>query len=170
MLTIPLIRTLAIAPGTKHLGFACFEGSELTQFGVKTLEGRKTEKKLVAQVDECLKRLIETRRPNTLAIMDVFYAQRRLSPFLGKLVSAVDRHGRTAGIRVVRYKPTFVKERLCERKRTRQGLAESMVNRYWVLHSFLNRKSTQHYWRQMFDAVGIGTLAAVSAQKSREHS
>jgi len=170
MLTIPSIRILAIAPGTKHLGFASFEDSELTQFGVKTLEGRKTEKKLVAQVDECMKRLIETHRPNTLAIMDVFYAQRRLNPLFGKLISAVERHGRMAGIRVNSYKPKLVKERLCERKRTRQGLAESMVNRYWVLHSFPDRKSTQHYWRQMFDAVGIGTLAAVSAQKSREHS
>lgn len=170
MLTIPSARTLAIAPGTRHLGFACFEGSELTQFGVKTLEGRKTEKKLVARVDECLKKLIETHRPNTLAIMDVYYAQRRLSPLLGKLISGVEHHGHMAGIHVVKHKPTLVKECLCERKRTRQGLAESMVNRYWVLHSFLNRKSTQHYWRQMFDAVGIGTLVAVSAQKSREHS
>jgi len=169
MLTIPPIRILAIAPGSKHLGFASFEGSELTQFGVKTLEGRKTEQKLLTQADECLKRLMGKHQPHILAIMDVFYAQRRLSPFLGKLVSAVDRHGRTAGIRVVRYKPTFVKERLCERKRTRQGLAESMVNRYWVLHSFLDRKSTQHYWRQMFDAVGVGTLAAGGDQKSHEH-
>ena len=170
MLTIPSIRILAIAPGTKHLGFASFEDSELTQFGVKTLEGRKTEKKLVAQVDDCLKRLIAKHQPHILAIMDVFYAQRRLSPFLGKLVSAVDHHGRTAGIHVVRHKPTVVKERLCERKRTRQGLAESMVNRYWVLQSFLNRKSTRHYWRQMFDAVGVGTLAAGGDQKARERS
>ena len=169
MLTIPSIRILAIAPGTKHLGFASFEGTELTQFGVKTLEGRKTEQKLLSQADECLRRLMGKHEPHILAIMDVFYAQRRLSPFLGKLVSAVDRHGRTAGIRVVRYKPTFVKERLCERKRTRQGLAESMVNRYWVLQGFLNRRSTQHYWRQMFDAVGVGTLAAGGDQKSREH-
>src|SRR5229473_6208789 len=146
MLTIPSIRILAIAPGTKHLGFASFEGGELTQFGVKTLEGRKTEKKLIAQLDECLKRLMEKHQPHILAIMDVFYAQRRLNPLFGKLISAVDHHGRMAGIRVVSYKPTVVKERLCERKRTRQGLAESMVNRYWVLQGFLNRRSAQHYW------------------------
>ncbi len=169
MLTIPPIRTLAIAPGTKHLGFACFEGSELTRFGVKTLEGRKIEKKLIAHADKSLKRLMEKNQPHTLAIMDVFYAQRRLNPLFGKLISALKRQGRTAGIRVVSYKPTIVKERLCERKRTRQGLAESMVNRYWVLQGFLNRRSAQHYWRQMFDAVGVGTLAAGGDQKSRAH-
>ena len=44
-------------------------------------------------------------------------------------------------------------------KKTRPALAAAMVGRYWFLYSYLKPGRTQHYWRQMFDAVALGTLA-----------
>ncbi len=41
---------LAIAPRTRHLGYALLEGGDLIRFGVKTLSGKKTPRTLWLKV------------------------------------------------------------------------------------------------------------------------
>ena len=158
------LRVLAIAPGTKHLGLAFFEGPELVRFGVKTFPGRKTDQTLVAKVQNHLDTVLEAHRPHVIAIEDVFYAQRRRSPLLRNLVTALGSWGQKRGLRVVRYSPIAAKEQFCTGKRTRQVLAEAMVRRYWFLYSFLKPNRTRNYWLQMFDAVALGAVAVQRAQ------
>ena len=158
-------RILAISPGTKHLGLAFFEGDDLIKFGVKTLAGRKTEQNLLARAEAFLDELIELHQPEVLVIMELFYAQRRLSPLLGKLISALVRRGRQRKVLIRRYVPTEVKKRFCEGRRTRRNLAEAMVRRHWFLRSFLKKESTRGYWQQMFDAVAIGEMALSDVTK-----
>ena len=158
-------RILAISPGTKYLGLAFFEGDDLSQFGVKTLGGRKTEQNLLPRVEAFLDELIELHRPDVLVVMELFYAQRRLSPLLGKLISALVRRGRERRILVRRYMPTELKKRFCEERRTRRNLAGAMVRRHWFLRSFLKRESTRGYWQQMFDAVALGQMALSDVTK-----
>lgn len=163
------LRVLAIAPGTRHLGVAVFEGAELVRFGVKTFEGKKTAQSLSTRIEEYLEDLYQRHLPATLAVEEVFYAQARLSPLLRPLVTVVKRWGRKKGLRVVSYLPPNVKERMCPGKRTRRNLAEAVVRRFSFLHSFLKQGRTQNaqeYWRQMFDAVALGMLAASDAPLS----
>ena len=158
------LRVLAIAPGTKHLGLAFFEGPELVRFGVKTFPGRKTDQALVAKALKYLNAVLEAHRPRMLAIEDAFYAQRRRSPLLRNLITALGSWGQKRGLRVVRYSPIAAKEQFCTGKRTRRGLAEAMVRRYWFLYSFLKSNRTRNYWLQMFDAVALGAVAVQRAQ------
>jgi Holliday junction resolvasome RuvABC endonuclease subunit len=162
-------RVLALAPGTRHLGFAVVEDKELIHFGVKTLEWKKTSPLLFAEVARYLTRLFPVHRPTVLAIEDVFYAQAKRSRLLRAFISAARRWARQKGLRVLAFRPTSVKEKFCEGKRTRMALAEAMVRRYWFLYSFLKAGRTRPYWLQMFDAVALGTLvAADSARKERQ--
>jgi Holliday junction resolvasome RuvABC endonuclease subunit len=158
-------RVLAIAPGAQHLGVAVLEGEELIWFGVKSFSGRKTAGTLLPKVERYIDELIARHTPGTLAIEEPYYAQARLSPLLGPLTAALKRSGRQQGLRVVRYLPTTVKARLCEKKRTRQGLAEAMIRRYWFLFQFAKPGRTRLYWWQMFDAVALGVLAARDVTK-----
>ena len=160
-------RVLAIAPGTRHLGFAVFEGEELVGFGVKAFEGKKNnEGRLLSKIERCVDALVERHAPRILAVEEVFYAQARLSPLLRRLVVQVKRWGRKRGMRVASYVPTAVKERLCQGKRTRRTLAEAMVRRFWFLYSFLKRGRTGHYWQQMFDAVALGAVTIADAKQA----
>lgn len=158
-------RVLAIAPGAQHLGVAVLEGDELIWFGVKSFSGRKTAGTLLPKVERYIDGLIARHTPGTLAIEEPYYAQARLSPLLGPLTAALKRSGRQQGLRVVSYLPTTVKARLCEKKRTRQGLAEAMIRRYWFLFQFAKPGRPRHYWWQMFDAVALGVLAVRDATK-----
>ena len=158
-------RVLAIAPGAQHLGAAVLEGEELIWFGVKSFSGRKTAGTLLPKVERCIDQLIARHTPDALAIEEPYYAQARLSPLLGSLTAALKRKGGQRGLRVVRYLPTTVKARLCEGKRTRQGVAEAMIRRYWFLFQFAKPGRPRHYWRQMFDAVALGVLAVRDATK-----
>ncbi len=146
---------------------AVLEGNELIRFGVRSFAGKKTEDAFLAAAEKYVADLLKEFGPNVVAVEDVYYAQARLSPLLCKLTACVKRWSRQRGVRVVGYLPTTVKERLCAGKRTRGNLAEAMVCRYWFLYSFLQTRRPQVYWRQMFDAVALGTLAAMDLGKQK---
>lgn len=161
-------RVLALAPATRHLGLAFFEGEELARFGVKPFLGKKTKERLVPKVEHWLDELLAAHRPNTLVVEEAFYAQAQLSPLLQAVTSAITRWGRRRGLRIMRYLPTTVKEHFCEGKKTRRALAEAMVCRYPFLSRFLkvgHAQRTQEYWQQMFEAVALGALSVTESQE-----
>jgi len=152
---------LAIAPGTRHLGFAIFDGTELVRFGVRSFLGRKTKMRLHSQALVFLDSLSERQHPTMLAIEDVFYVQARSCPALHSLILLIRHWGKARKLKVVRYLPTTVKAHFCSGKKTRHALAEAILLRYGFLYTYLKpeKKKTRHYWQQMFDAVALGALA-----------
>ena len=152
---------LAIAPGTRHLGFAAFNGTELVRFGVRSFRGRKTKKRLHSQALDFLDSLSERQHPTMLAIEDVFYVQARSCPALHSLILVIRHWGKARKLKVIHYLPTTVKAHFCSGRKTRQALAEAIVFRYRFLYTYLKpeKKKTRHYWQQMFDAVALGALA-----------
>jgi len=131
---------------------------------VKTFEGKKNERALLARVRRFLDGILASYQPDILAVEQTFYAQARLSPLLRSLTAAVLEWGREKGLHVKKYLPTVIKGRLCEGKRTRRKLAEAVVGRYPFLSRSLKENHTaraRQYWQQMFDAVGLGISAAV---------
>ncbi len=153
-------RILAVAPGARHLGLAVLDGEELLWFGVKPFGGRKTEAELLARAEHFLERVVAAYRPSVLAIEEPFYAQARSSPLVRSLVKWLRRWGKKKGFRMAGYLPTTVKERLLPGKKTREALAQAMVQRYWFLYHRRKPGRTPHYWQQMFDAVALGVVAA----------
>ena len=151
-------RVLAIAPGAQHLGVAVLEGEELIWFGVKSFSGRKTAGTLLPKVERYIDELIARHTPGTLAIEEPYYAQARLSPLLGPLTAALKRSGRQQGLRVVRYLPTTVKARLCEKKRTRQGDIFAIAT---TRKTRQIRAATQRHL-QLFDTTHVATQARLN--------
>lgn len=162
-------RILALAPGTRHLGSAEFEGEDLVRFGVKTFPGKKTRVTHLPKLNEYLEKLFAARNPQVVVVEELYYAQASLSPLLRAQIDAIKRWSKRRRLRVLQYRPTTAKEHFCQGKRTRRALAEAMVRRYWFLASFLKHTHTpraQQYWQQMFDAVALGALA-VQGLKTR---
>jgi len=162
---------LAIAPGTRHLGFAAFDGTELVRFGVRSFRGRKAKKRLHSQALAFLDSLSERRHPTMLAIEDVFYVRARSCPALLSLILAIRHWGKARRLKVIGYLPTAVKAHFCGGKKTRPALAEAMVLRYRFLHAYSRpeKKKTRHYWQQMFDAVALGALACEEHLRPQRH-
>jgi Holliday junction resolvasome RuvABC endonuclease subunit len=160
-------RVLAVTPGTRHLGYAVLEGDELVRFGVKSFPGRKRCPTFLSGACAFLETLQRTYRPHVLAIELTFYAQARMSPLLNKLVDAVRRWARRRHLKPCPYLPTVVKERLCEGRPTRDHLAQSVVVRYPYLAPFYTRRRSASYWRQLFDAVGLGIVAGQDLAAAR---
>ncbi len=156
----PAPSILAIAPGARYLGFAAFADTELVRFGVRSFPGKKTKASLRAQALALLEVLSRRHRPTILVVEDLFYREARQSPLLHHLVLALKKWGQDHKLKTVTYLPNVVKAHFCTgKKKTRPALAAAMVGRYWFLYSYLKPGRTQHYWRQMFDAVALGTLA-----------
>jgi Holliday junction resolvasome RuvABC endonuclease subunit len=151
---------LAIAPGARYLGFAFFAGGELVRFGVRSFPGKKTKANLLTQALGLLDTLSRRHHPAVLVVEDLFYREASQSALLRHLVPALKKWGKEQKLKTIAYLPSDVKAHFCAgRKKTRAALAAAMVARYWFLYSYLKPGRTQHYWRQMFDAVALGTLA-----------
>lgn len=130
------------------------------RFGVRSFPGKKTKASLLTQALALLETLSRRHRPTILVVEDLFYREARQSSLLRPLVVALKKWGKDQKLKTVTYMPTVVKAHFCTgRKKTRPALAAAMVGRYWFLYSYLKAGRTQHYWRQMFDAVALGTLA-----------
>lgn len=152
---------LAIAPGARYLGFSVFERSELVRFGVRTFTKKKDTSQLPMQVWALLEELSRRHRPTLLVIKDIMYREAQTSTALHQVIAVIKKWGKDHKIKTKSYLPTAVKAHFCTgKKKTRAALAEAMARRYWFLYSYLKVDRTQHYWRQMFDAVGLGAFAA----------
>ena len=152
-------RILAINPGMEYLGVAVFEGEELLWYGIKTFPGRRTMPHMRIEVQQYLTKLLHTWRPETLAVEEPFYAQSLLSKNLRTLTEDIKTWGRWKRLRVHTYLPTAVKAHFCRDEKTKQSLAEAMVERFPYLARYLSILSwRRRYWFHVFDAVGLGLL------------
>ena len=158
---------LAIAPGTRHLGFALMEGKEVIRYGVKAFPGRKSPRKLWTTARRFLEKLLRSYRPRVLVVQDVYYAQRRLCPQLRELTARMKRGGKGRGLRTRRFLPIKVKERLCPAMPTRRSLAQAIVRRHRFLSFYLKSKERPPYWLQMFDAVALGAVTVEGTTRAK---
>jgi Holliday junction resolvasome RuvABC endonuclease subunit len=161
-------RILAVNPGMQYLGIAIFEGEELLWYRIKTFPGRKTLPYMRREVQQYLTKLLQTYRPDTLAVEEPFYAQSLLSKNLRTLTEDIKTWGRWKRLRVYTYLPTAVKAHFCRDEKTKQSLAEAMVERFPFLARYLSILSwRRRYWFHVFDAVGLGLMCHRKLARSR---
>ena len=150
---------LAVNPGMQYLSVALLKGEKLAWYRIKTFPGRKTLPYMRREVQQYLTQLLQTYHPDTLAVEDPFYAQSLLSKNLRTLTEDIKTWGRWKRLRVCSYLPTAVKAHFCGDEKTKQSLAEAMVERYPFLSRYLSILSwRRRYWFHVFDAVGLGLL------------
>ena len=150
---------MAVDPGMQHLGVAILEGEELIWYGIKTFPGRKTLPYMRPQVQQYLTKVLQTHQPQVLVVEEPFYAQSMLSKNLRTLTQDIKTWGRWKKLRVYSYLPTAVKAFFCRDRKTKQSLAEAMIEQYPFLARYLTYLPwKRRYWFHVFDAVGLGLM------------
>ena len=158
-------RVLAVDPGMQYLGVAVLEGEDLIWYGVKTFPGRHTLPDIRPQVQQYLTGILQKYQPTVLAVEEPFYAQSLSSGNLQKLTSSIKTWGKWKGLAVRSYAPPMVKAFFCRDQKTKQSLAEAMIEKYPFLTRYLtNLPWRRRYWFHVFDAVGLGLMCV---QKTR---
>ena len=155
----PPKRIMAVDPGMQYLGVAILEGEELIWYGIKTFPGRKTIPYMRPQVQQYLTKVLQTYQPQVLVVEEPFYAQSMLSKNLRTLTQDIKTWGRWKKLRVYSYLPTAVKAFFCRDRKTKQSLAEAMIEQYPFLTRYLTYLPwKRRYWFHVFDAVGLGLM------------
>lgn len=142
-MTIPSARRiLAVDPGLQYLGVAVLEGEELIWYGVKTFP----DGDMRPQIRQYLTSVLQKYQPTVLVVEEPFYAQSLLSDNLKKLTSLIKTWGKWKGLAVRSYAPPTVKAFFCRDAKTKQSLAEAMIQKY----PFLTRYLTNLPWRRRY--------------------
>ncbi len=148
-------RIMAVDPGTQYLGIAILEGEKLIWYGVRTFPSHDVR----SQIKQYLTSLLQKYQPTVLVVEEPFYAQSLLSDNLKKLTREIKTWGKWKGLAVRSYPPPTVKAFFCRDRKTKQSLAEAMIERYPFLGRYLtNLPWRREYWFHVFDAVGLGLM------------
>jgi Holliday junction resolvasome RuvABC endonuclease subunit len=152
-------RILAVDPGMQYLGVALLEGENLMWYAVKTFPDATTCHQMRTQVHEYLSGIIRRYQPTILAVEEPFYAQSLLSGNLCKLTEDLKTWGKWKGLKVHSYYPPAVKAYFCRDQKTKQSLAEAMIERYpHLVRSLSPLPWRRRYWFHVFDAIGLGLM------------
>ena len=152
------LKIIGINPGTRYLGIAVLDGSELLDWRIKALEGKWSEEK-IKKVTEILSELFDKYEPNALAIKKLHPSRR--SENLLRLANKIKEFVRRRRIRVYQYSIKEIENCFIENEKlNKRNLIEAMVKLYPMLHNEL-RKEQSHknlYYFRVFEAVALASL------------
>jgi crossover junction endodeoxyribonuclease RuvC len=156
------IKTLAIDPGTRHMGVALIEQGALVHYGVRTIEKGKTPHGTLHRARKAVLRLLQDFQPDKLILEKAFFARSRRTALLNVLVDEIHALAKRRGIRVCLVAPTTVKLAICgSGHATKEQVARAVCAQYPELKAYLdqNRKWKDKFHSNMFDAVALGIWA-----------
>lgn len=155
---------LAINPGTRYIGIAVFNGSDLVDWGVRVIEGQWSSKKL----DKALvvvSELVLDYQPDTLALKKTHHS--RTSEQLDELCGRIEALAQERRLKISRYSIEDIKAwHVNGMRANKMTLAELVSLKYPALTRALGRErsSVNPYHVRMFEAVALG-MAAVARIK-----
>jgi Holliday junction resolvasome RuvABC endonuclease subunit len=160
LLPLTPLRTLALDPGTREMGYAVLESTDLLYFGVHTFPHRCAVRRLCDEGQRFVQGLMEAYAPQLFVIEKTWYAKSMRSTRLHVFVEAMESFAAQRGLMVCAYTPRKVKKMMCgHANATRRDLAETLIRqRYHFLAPYLQRdlRTRDKYWQSMFDAVALG--------------
>jgi len=164
------LRTLAISPGTREMGFAVLESTDLLYFGVHTFKHRQSTRRLLAEGQQFIQGLIDTFAPQAFVIEKTWFAHSTRSARLRGFVEAMQRSALRQGLTVLTYTSPVVKKMLCGHGQvTKRAVAETLVRKHYsYLAKYLRRdlRTRDRYWQHMFDAVALGLTGCEEASRT----
>jgi len=153
-------KIIGINPGTRYLGIAVLDGSELMDWGIKVLKGRwskeKTKKALCIISD-----FIERYEPDILAIKKLHPSRR--SRNLAQLVAKIKEFSRRKGLKVYQYSIKEIESFFIEeRKLNKRNLIEVIANLYPMLHHEMTKERSHKnfYYIRAFEAIALASACA----------
>jgi Holliday junction resolvasome RuvABC endonuclease subunit len=170
MTKTPKPRILAIDPGTRHIGIAVLQGSDLVYHGVATLPHRRTLEAVRRNTRVLLRKLLQDFRPPILAVEANSIGSSRARSRLHAVVSETRTIGRDEGVEVVTKAASTVKKFVAGHGRaTKQEVARAVAQSYPELKAYLRQtaKWRAKYHGNMFDAVALAMEVSTSVCRNR---
>jgi Holliday junction resolvasome RuvABC endonuclease subunit len=177
METIRQVKILAIDPGTRHLGVAVLEGSDLIYATVKNVKDHsKSPQDKLCKIEKIIARLISVYRPDILAIEKTLTVQLKSSPLITPLTRAIKKQAQSKKLTVCEYAPYAVRKFICQdAKATKLKSATVITEKYYPwLAPYLEKDLKKRwwegcYWEQMFGAIALALacLANVSERAGK---
>ena len=166
-----LLRTLALDPGTREMGYAVLESTDLLYFGVHTFPHRCSARRLCTEGQRFVQGLLDAYAPQLLVMEKTLYAKSKRSTRLHVFVETMEAFAQQQGLLVRTYTPSMVKTMICGHgDATRRDIAETLIHqRYHFLAKYLQRDLRTHdkYWQSMFDAVALGLTGYEEVSRTR---
>jgi len=154
------IRIIGINPGTRYLGIAVFDGSELLDWRIKSFPGKWTKAK-EAKIIAMIRQQIEFYDIKKIIIKKLHPS--RSSKNLELLVSTLEALGKKKRIKIhacsiKELEKTFVGDM----KPNKQNLAESIVRQFPALVPELKKEKTNKnsYHLRMIEAVALAAVCS----------
>lgn len=153
------LKILAINPGSRYLGIAVFNGSELKDWRIKVIDGRNSREK-IEKVKTIFSGFIEQYEPNILSIKRLHPS--RSSRNLNLLVVKIMELSKRKGLKIYEYSIKNVENFLSfdERIKNKRQLADAVASQYPFLFHELNKEKNHKnpYFIRMFEAIGLGII------------
>jgi Holliday junction resolvasome RuvABC endonuclease subunit len=157
---------LCLDPGTREMGVAVLEGTDLIDYHVVTFRNGRKVRDLLNQTHQSILSLLETHRPDVVVIEKPFFAKTERSALLVFLVQELKRQVRKGRFRLLEFSPLEVREFLLDdRRATKRDIARHVGQRFPQLRQHLHFGEfwKEKYWSHVFDAVALG----LAVDKSR---
>jgi RNase H-fold protein (predicted Holliday junction resolvase) len=149
---------LAINPGTRYIGIAVLEGTDLLDWSVKVISGEISRVKLQRMMN-LINELISFYEPETIVLKRLH--QSRSSKALKQFCSQVERLADSGGIKLSRYSIDEIKAFFAPgEKINKLRLAELICKKHPVLRRELEKEqdNLNPYHIRMFEAVALATM------------
>lgn len=166
---VPL-RTLALHLGTREMGYAVFEGSDLLYFGVHTFPRGLPASQRWTDGQRFLTEMITTFTPQRFVMEKPSSTASTRPSLLHVFAVALQRTARQHGLHVTAYASTTVKKAITgSATATKREVARTLIQRYPYLARYLRTdlRTKEKYWEHMFDAVASGLTGYEDTSKKR---
>jgi len=152
------IRILSLDPGTKHLGFAVFEDTDLVDYGIKSI--RQGSKNIILEhIDEIFDRWIQTINPDYLVLEKNQFSQIQNNLRLMIAIGHLKKSAKKKNIRCYEYDPRTIRKLICnDGNATKKRVSEALVTYFPELIAYIKSDKVWRvkYYQNMFDAVAVG--------------
>ena len=152
------LKILSLDPGTKHLGFAVFEDTELVDYGVKSIrQGSKSS--ILQHIDAITNRWIKTLDPDYLVLEKNVFSQIQYNLRLIMVVRRIQKIAEKHGVRHYEYGPRTIRKEVCnDGNANKRRVSEVLITYFPELIAYIKSDKAWviRYYQNMFDAVAVG--------------
>lgn len=151
------LKIIGINPGTRYLGIAIFQDSDLRDWRVKVFKGKWSKEKM-EKIKNTVLSFINHYEPNILAIKNLPPSRR--SENLKYLVSRIKEFVKRRDLKVYQYSiKELEKFFLPDEKKNKKNLVKKLTSEYSELfHEFNREKRNKNpYYLKMFEAVALAS-------------
>ena len=159
------LKIIGINPGTRYLGIAVLQGSELMDWRIKVLRGKWSKEKMKKAL-KLISDFIERYEPNILAIKKLHPSRR--SSNLARLVAKIKEFSKRKELKVYQYSIKDMEEFFIEEdKLNKKNLAEAIVLENPALfHELQKEKAHKNpYFIRVFEAVALASVCFYQLDK-----